>query len=207
VHLPDGLLPFELLVAGIGGATALTALALARIRRLPDPPSEIPRAAMLTAVFFAASTIALPVPPTSVHLVLTGLLGVLLGWFAVPALIVGLFLQAVLFGHGGITTLGLNLLILAPSALICRFIYDLLAPRFPDMAAGVAGAGGVVLSVAAFAAIVLLGLPAGVSPKAESAVLLASALAYLPLALVEGVVVFSILRALRHIEPGLLPRG
>jgi cobalt/nickel transport system permease protein len=207
MHLPDGVLPFDLALVTTVGGMALTGLALARIRALPDPQAEIPRAAMLTAVFFAASSIALPVPPTSAHLVLTGLMGVMLGWFAVPALLVGLFLQAVLFGHGGLTSLGANLLILAPTALVCRAAYDLLSPRLPDVAAAIAGIGGVVLSIAVFAALVLAALPDGVSAQAERAALLALALAHLPLALVEGVVVFSVLRVLRRIEPGLLPRG
>jgi cobalt/nickel transport system permease protein len=207
VHLPDGVLPFELALAATAGGIVLTGLALARIRRLPDPQAEIPRAAMLTAVFFAASSVALPIPPTSAHLVLTGLMGVMLGWFAVPALLVGLFLQAVLFGHGGLTTLGANLLILAPAALICRALFDLLSPRLPDLAAAIAGFGGVILSVSIFAALVLLGLPDGISARAESAALLALALAHVPLALIEGAVVLSVLRVLRRIEPSLLPRG
>ncbi len=207
MHLPDGILPFELALATTAGGVALTGLALARIRHRPDPQADIPRAAMLTAVFFAASSIALPIPPTSAHLVLTGLMGVMLGWFAVPALLVGLFLQAVLFGHGGLTSLGANLLILAPAALVCRAVHDALAPRWPDIAAGLAGIGGVVLSIAVFAALVLSALPEGVSAQAEGAALLAFALAHLPLALVEGVVVFSVLRVLRRVEPGLLPRG
>ncbi len=207
MHLPDGLLPIELVLAATAGGVALTGVALARIRRLPDPQSDVPRAAMLTAVFFAASSIALPIPPTSAHLMLTGLMGVMLGWFAVPALLVGLFLQAVLFGHGGLTTLGANLLILAPAALACRAMYDLFAPKLPDIAAAVAGAGGMLLSVAAFAGMVLLGLPDGISAQVERAALLAFALAHLPLVVVEGIVVVSVLRVLRRIEPSLLPRA
>lgn len=207
MHLPDGIMPLDLVMAGNLGGAALTALALARLRKLPDVQAEVPRAAMLTAVFFAASTIALPVPPTSVHLLLTGLMGVMLGWFAVPALLVGLFLQAVLFGHGGLTTLGLNLLILAPAALICRASHIWLAPRLPDLAAGIAGAGGVLIAVALFAAIILIGMPDGLNHDMERAALFALVLAYLPLALVEGVVVFTLLRVLRRIEPRLLPRA
>ncbi|WP_201156865.1 energy-coupling factor ABC transporter permease, partial [Rhodobaculum claviforme] len=118
MHLPDGLVPVGMAVAGHAGCAALLALSLGRIARLPDPGAAMPRAAMLTAVFFALASVAVPVPPTTVHPMLAGLMGVLLGWFAVPAILVGLFLQAVLFGHGGLTTLGLNGLILAPPALI-----------------------------------------------------------------------------------------
>ncbi|MEN9223377.1 MAG: energy-coupling factor ABC transporter permease, partial [Thermostichus sp. BF3_bins_97] len=38
-----------------------------------DPRRHLPKAALLTAAFFVASSIHLPLPPASVHLVLNGL--------------------------------------------------------------------------------------------------------------------------------------
>lgn len=207
MHLPDGLVPVGLAAAGYAGSAALLGLSLQRIARLPDPGAAMPRAAMLTAVFFAVASIAVPVPPTTVHPMLAGLMGVLLGWFAVPAILVGLFLQAVLFGHGGLTTLGLNGLILAPAALICWAAWTALSPRAPMLAAVVAGSGGVVLSLAVFAAFVLIGLPAEVDAAAERAALGVFVLAHLPLVLAEGLLVAVVLRVLARVEPGLLPRG
>ena len=46
------------------------------------------------AAFGAYATVGL-------HLVLNGLMGLLLGWLAVPAILVALFLQALLFQFGG----------------------------------------------------------------------------------------------------------
>lgn len=207
MHLPDGLVPVGLAAAGYAGSAALLGLSLQRIARLPDPGAAMPRAAMLTAVFFAVSSMAVPVPPTTVHPMLAGLMGVLLGWFAVPAILVGLFLQAVLFGHGGLTTLGLNGLILAPAALFCWAAWRVLAPRAPTLAAVVAGSGGVVLSLAVFVAFVLIGMPAEVDAAAERAALGVFVAAHLPLVLAEGVLVAVVLRVLARVEPGLLPRG
>lgn len=204
MHLPDGFVPVGQAVAGYGGIAALTALALWRIRRLPDPQAGVPRAAMLTAVFFAASAVAVPVPPASVHLVLTGLMGVCLGWFAVPAIVVGLFLQTVLFGHGGLTTLGLNGLILCPPALLAFWVWRRAGARHPDLAALGAGGGAVLLSLALFAGMVLAGMPAAVDARVERAALAALVLAHLPLVLAEAVIVLGVLRALRRIEPSLL---
>ncbi|TVQ56977.1 MAG: cobalt transporter CbiM [Rhodobacteraceae bacterium] len=205
MHLPDGLAPVGLAAAGYAGGAALLGLSLARIARLPDPGAAMPRAAMLTAVFFAASAIAVPAPPTTVHPMLAGLMGVMLGWFAVPAIFVGLFLQAVLFGHGGLTTLGLNGLILAPPALVAWATWRALGRRAPTLAAGVAGAGGVVLALAIFAGFVLIGLPAAVDAAAERAALGVFVLAHLPLVVGEGVLVAVVLRVLERVEPGLLP--
>ncbi len=207
MHLPDGIVPVEMALAGYACSAGLVAVALHRIKARPDPQAEIPRVAMLTTVFFAASLAAVPVPPTTVHLMLAGLMGVMLGWFAVPAIMVGLFLQAVLFGHGGLTTLGLNGLILCLPALLALRLWQQIGGRWPDLAAFGAGAGAVVVAIAIFAAIVLTGLPAELDARAERAAVQIFALAHLPLALAEGVIVLVLLRVLRRIEPRLLPDG
>ncbi len=205
MHLPDGIVPVEMALAGYGLSAGLAALALSRIRTLPDPQAEVPRAAMLTTVFFAASLVAVPVPPASVHLMLAGLMGVMLGWFAVPAILVGLFLQAALFGHGGVTTLGLNGLILGVPALVAMGLWRLAGGRWPDLAALGAGAGAVVVALALFFGIVLAGLPTELDGAAERAALAVFVLAHLPLAMAEGVIVLVTLRVLRRVEPRLLP--
>lgn len=207
MHLPDGIVPLEFALAGYGVSAAMVAVALGRIRTLPDPQAELPRAAMMTTAFFAASLVAIPVPPTSVHLMLAGLMGVMLGWFAVPAILVGLFLQTVLFGHGGITTLGLNGLIFGLPALLAFGIWYLAGKRLPDIAAFAAGAGAVIAALALFSATVLAGLPVAPSSGAEVLALSTFALAHLPLVLTEGGIVLVVLRLLRRIEPRLLPHG
>lgn len=207
MHLPDGIVPVEMVLAGYACSAGLVALALHRIKALPDPQAEIPRVAMLTTVFFAASLIAVPVPPASVHLMLAGLMGVMLGWFAVPAIMVGLFLQAMLFGHGGITALGLNGVIFALPALGAFGLWRHIGGRWPDIAGFGAGAGAVVVAFVIFAAIVLAGLPAELDARAERLALHLLLIAHLPLALAEGVIVMTLLRVLRRIEPRLLPHG
>lgn len=203
MHLADGIAPLSLALAGYAGAGALVALSLARLRRLPDPQAGIPRAAMMTSVFFAASLVAIPVPPASVHLMLVGLSGVLLGWFAVPALLVGLFLQAVLFGHGGLTALGLNLIVFALPALMAAAVWRLAGRCLPVVAALAAGGGAVVLALGLFWGIVALSLPAETGLWALPALMLA----HLPLVLAEAVIVAAVLRVLARVEPGLLAPG
>jgi cobalt/nickel transport system permease protein len=204
MHLADGIVPVEMALAGYGASAALTALALSRINRLPDPGAGVPRAAMLVTVFFAASLIAIPVPPASVHLMLAGLMGICLGWYAMPAILVGLFLQAVMFGNGGLTALGLNGLIFGLPALAAFALWGRIGERWPDLAAAFAGGGAVLLALALFAGIVLLGLPASVDPVAERLALVALVTAHLPLVLAESVIVLVLLRVLRRIEPRLL---
>jgi cobalt/nickel transport system permease protein len=207
MHLPDGIVPVEMALAGYGASAALAAFALSRLKALPDAQAEIPRVAMLTTVFFAASLVAIPVPPVSVHLMLAGLMGVMLGWFSIPAILIGLFLQAVLFGHGGITALGLNGVIFGLPALMAFCIWRLAGARWPDLAALIAGSGAVLAALAIFAALVLAGLPVALDAGAERVALHLLVIAHLPLALAEGVIVVALLRVLRRVEPRLVPHG
>ena len=93
------------------------------VRRLDE--TRMPLAALLGAAFMVASTLHMPVGVGSVHLILNGLAGLLLGWAVFPLFFVALLLQAALFSFGGFTVLGANLLIMAAPALLCHL---LLAP-------------------------------------------------------------------------------
>ena len=103
MHISDGVLSAPVLISGFVGTAAITA---ATIRKMDL--EEIPKISVITAVFFVASLIKIPAGPTSVHLILNGLVGVILGWRAFPAILLGLILQALLFGHGGVTAIGVN---------------------------------------------------------------------------------------------------
>ena len=82
MHISEGVLRPEIL---IGGAVLSTALVFYAFKTLKN--EEIPKTAVLSALFFLASFIHIPLGPTSVHLVLGGIVGALLtGVFAAPAL-------------------------------------------------------------------------------------------------------------------------
>lgn len=208
MHIPDGILPIGLTLGGWAAAAGITAICLNRIGAQPDPRAGLPRASMMTAAFFAASLIHIPVPPSSVHLMLSGLMGAMLGWYAVPAILIGLAFQAVMFGHGGLTTLGVNGVILGLPALAAFALTRVLGGvRHPAAAALVSfatGAGAVLLAVALFATILLAGLPAHLDANAERAAITALALAHLPLALAEGIIVAAALGFLRRTNPEMI---
>jgi cobalt/nickel transport system permease protein len=82
---------------------------------------------MVSAVFFVVSLIPIPMGVTSVHLVLNGLVGLLLGWVAFPAILIALLLQAVLFGHGGLLALGVNTLAMALPAVVVHYLFHRLS--------------------------------------------------------------------------------
>lgn len=206
MHLPDGILPLPVTLGGYAVTIAVAALCLRRINARADPRAEVPRAALLSAAFFVASLIHIPLPPLSVHLLLNGLLGVVLGCFAFPAILIGLFLQAVMFGHGGLTTLGVNAVILGLPALAAAALFRLL-PGGGPVAGFVAGAAAVALSVLLFAVILLGSLPAHLDAELERRAVVILASAHLPVILLEGAATAMLVAFFRRVSPAFLERA
>lgn len=136
MHLAEGVLSGPVLattsVLAAGGLVI-------GLRRLTE--AQLPLAALLGAAFFVASTIHVPVGVGSVHLVLNGLAGLLLGWSVFPVFFVALLLQAALFSFGGFTVLGANLLIMAVPALMTHWLLRPLVAC--GTSSGMGGGGGV----------------------------------------------------------------
>jgi cobalt/nickel transport system permease protein len=215
VHLSDNVidLPWYL-----GGYVVAFLLAFWGSWRLSE--AEIPRVALLTAAFFVSSLIRIPIGPTSVHLLLSGLMGAMLGRRAAVAILIGITLQFYLLFHGGAQTIGLNTCIMAIPALLGGAVFQvLLGPLVPPASlsteevrqfrerlfwratrAGAIVGGACVLLTAALNSMVLV--LAGI----EDFRLVASAvfLAHLPLVLVEGFVVSVIAGFLAKARPDLL---
>src|SRR5262249_58340177 len=119
-------LSWDWLAAGWVGLAILLALALWRVRE-----EDIPRVGVLTAAFFVGSSIhiKLAVVPTSVHLILNGLVGVILGRRAPLAITIGLLLQYLLLAHGGYPKPRLHSCIIGLPPLITRSRYSLPCQR------------------------------------------------------------------------------
>lgn len=118
MHISEGVLSPSILIAGAVLTTAGVAVGLKNVEH-----EEIPSMGILSAAFFVASLVHIPLGPGSVHLILNGMLGLILGWKAFPAILVGLALQAFLFQYGGLTTLGVNTLNMALPAVMCHYVF------------------------------------------------------------------------------------
>ena len=210
MHIPDGILPIQVTAAGYAATAAVTWYSLRKIKQKEDPRQDIPKASLMTAAFFVVSLIHIPIPPTSVHLVLNGLMGALLGYYAFPAILIGLFFQAVMFGHGGLTTLGVNAIIMGLPAIIAAYIFRLRkignqeSPRKNGVFGFLSGFVAIGLSVAMFVAILLTSLPADLNAVVEQAAIFALAIAHLPLMLIEGVITAFLVVFLRRVRPTML---
>ncbi len=125
VHLPDGLIQGPWIVAGW---LVTILLIIVTSRKLKD--EEIPRISFLTAVFFLTSMIPVQVPSgPKTHLLLNGLIGIILGPRAALSIAPALFLQSLLFAHGGFLSLGLNITVMSiPAILVQPFASLIQAP-------------------------------------------------------------------------------
>lgn len=194
-HIPDGILSAPVLIGGALVAAGGVAVAL---RRMDD--RAIVRVAILSAVFFTVSLVSVPLGPTSVHLMLSGLMGLMLGWGAFVAVLVGLVLQVLLFGIGGLTTLGVNTVNIALPGIVLGLLLGPALRRGTarPLLAGVAGG----LSVLATGAMVATSLWLSASDYVPVARVLW--LTYLPLAGVEAVVTAVVVGFLARVEPAAL---
>jgi cobalt/nickel transport system permease protein len=211
MHIPDGILPAAVSAVGYATTTGATWYAIRKINEGENPQESIPKAALLTAAFFVASWIHIPIPPTSVHLVLNGLLGVVLGYYAFPAILIGLFFQAVMFQHGGLTTLGVNASMMGLPALLAYFIFrlrhrlNLMENRLWTSVFGFLG-GAVGLGIAAFLSftILIITIPTTIDVAAERASITTLTLTHVPLILIEGLFTALVVVFLQRVKPELL---
>jgi len=125
----------------------------------------------------------------------------MLGWGAFPAILVALALQAVLFQFGGITTLGVNTVIMALPAVICHYLFSPLIRQRPPIAfaAGCACGALAVLLSALLAALALIGSQ---TQFTQVAMLLGGA--HLPVMVIEGLVTGFCIAFLLKVKPSLL---
>ncbi|MEQ8285165.1 cobalt transporter CbiM [Thalassospira sp.] len=197
MHIVDGALAPEVLIGG--GVLAVAGLGLG-LRKLPI--DKIPATGVLSATFFVASLIHVPVGPSSVHLIMSGLAGLVLGWTAFPALFVGLLLQAIFFGFGGLTVLGVNTVNIAFPAVIAGFVFrSMVARSNPAGAAiwgGLAGASSIALTTL-FVAISLMLSGDAFIPAAKLVFF-----AHIPVMIVEGLISAAAVYLIVKVKPELL---
>src|SRR4030066_2104933 len=122
IHLPDGVLPIWLWVAGFIGAV-LVGVILIKLHKKEDLSRRLPLLGMMAAVMVLGA--AVEVVPIAYHVNLTAISGILLGPSLVflATFVVNVILA--LFGHGGITVIGLNTLTLSVEGILAYFFFRL----------------------------------------------------------------------------------
>ncbi|RXJ00311.1 cobalt transporter CbiM [Anaerobacillus alkaliphilus] len=200
MHVADGVLSVSVAVGTSIAAIGLITYSLKGIKE-----EEVPKISLLTGAFFVSSLINIPIGPTSVHPLLGGFLGLVLGRRAPLGIFIGLILQATLFQHGGLSTLGANTLLMSIPAL---FVYWLatIFKNYPVFWKGffsgfLAICGGVLLLM------VLLLFSDSRYGEGTFSVINILLIAYLPLAFLEGVLTGFSVKYLYSVRPSLFERG
>ncbi len=201
MHIAEGILPARVLIGGGALSTAFTAIGL---KKLKD--KDIPKAALLSGLFFIGSFIHIPLGPTSVHLVLNSVVGIFLGFASFPAILVALFLQAVLFGFGGLTTLGVNTFNMGLPAIASFYFFKVLyrihrgkgKRKLFLLGLFLIGSGSVALSA------LLLSFSLYLAGSKFGEVAKLAFIAHVPVMLVEGFIVLFLVLFLEKSYPELL---
>ncbi len=199
MHISEGVLSPPVLVTGglltvIGTAIGLKKLDYDRIMTV----------SLLTATFFVASLIHVPLGPGNIHLILGGLMGIVLGWSCVPAILVALFLQTLFFNYGGLVVLGVNTSIMALPALCCYYMFR---PWIENNGskrkiAGFAAGFSAILIGSFLMAAALATSDKGFITTAKLVVL-----AHIPLMLIEGFITLFTIEFLAKVQPEFLKMG
>ena len=195
MHISEGVLSAPVLIGGAGLAVAGTAVGLKSIDY-----DRIMTVAMLSAAFFIASLVHVPIGPSSAHLVLNGLLGLILGWAAFPSIMVALLLQAVLFQYGGLTTLGINTFDMAAPAVIGFYLFKPLLARPGLRYAAAFGCGFCALLLSTLFTAGALALSGDAFIGAAKVLVLA----HLPIMVIEGVITAFAYAFLAKVKPEAL---
>jgi cobalt/nickel transport system permease protein len=196
MHISDGVLPLSVTVGGYVASAALVAWSGRRTRS-----EELPKLAVMTAAFFVASLVHVPFGPTSVHLIIPGLTGALLGSSAFLSIGLGLLLQSLLFQFGGLTALGANALMMGLPALVCGWFFQRFKGRAQLRQAfvgGLAGALGTALAAIILAILLVTG------GEDFFGVAKIAMLAHIPVIIIEGVVSAFTIGFLARVKPALL---
>ncbi|MDV0447331.1 Cobalt transport protein CbiM [Methanosarcinaceae archaeon Ag5] len=229
MHISEGVLPAWLLAAG----WLLTIILLAGSlwwgkKSTDDMNQKIPQIAVMTAAFFVACMFRIPLPPTSLHLVLAGLVGILLGPFAFVCIFIGLLLQALLLGNGGLAVLGVNTFIMGFPALLGYLVFVALSKKTNYAISGaVASVFAILISTLILGVVLIFGgitfgsidsvqafasqfaiLESVMKTLAGSPWLLTFALLIimnLPLMIVEGIISGLIVPFIAKVKPEMLP--
>lgn len=198
MHIADGVLPTSVAVASYVMSGAILTVSLRKISH-----EDYPKIALMSSAFFVASLIHVPIGPSSVHLLLPGVVGIVLGGMSFIAITLGLILQCVLFQFGGITALGANTLMMGIPALFCGWLFNYIShknvsPTTQVVIAGISGMLGVLIAGLILAIFLFL------SGDAFYNVAKLVLIAHIPVAIIEGIVAAAMVSFLRKVKPEIL---
>ena len=199
MHISEGVLDIKTVIGGYVVASGLTALALRKIK-----DENIPRISVMAACFFVSSLIHFKVGVSSVHLTLIGLTGIILGPSSILAIISGLFFQAVMFQHGGLSTLGVNAVVFGLPALFTYLVFKTIARKLRQNKVLLSLAAGIITGISILLAASLALLILLVSDTGLAGIAVVFSTSYAVLSVVEGAITYLVIWQILRIKPQML---
>ncbi len=155
MHIPDGVLPMWLVLAGWIATALILSFCIKRVSRI-DIKRKIPLIGIVSAIMIVGMT--LEIVPIAYHVNLSIVAGIILG----PALaFISVFivdLIIAMFGHGGITVVGLNTIVIGAEAVLGYYLFQLFmaltGKESPGWASALAVIVGLFLSTSVMLGIV-----------------------------------------------------
>ncbi|MDH3348790.1 MAG: cobalt transporter CbiM [Desulfobulbaceae bacterium] len=200
MHITEGVASLPVLIGGGLITVSGVAVGLTRLTQ-----KKIIVTALLASSFFVSSLIHVPVAPAvSLHLLLNGLVGIILGWAAFPAIVVALMLSALIMQHGGITVLGVNGVVMAVPAVVVYLLFrnQLKKPgKIKKIITFFVGFIAVLLTA------ILLVLAMVASDKSFLAMAPVIIIFHLPNMIIEGIVTMYVVGFIEKVQPELLDQS
>jgi len=196
MHISDGVLPTSVAVGGF----VVSVVMIAWTARKVDP-DDLPKLAVVTSAFFVASLVHVPIGPTSVHLLIPGLVGILLGRGAFISIGLGIILQSLLFQFGGITAIGANACMMGVPALVSGWLFGAIKGRTLSghvLAGALAGVMGVLLATLLLALLLVSG------GEDFLGVARIAIYAHVPVFIIEGLISAFVVSFLYKVKPEML---
>lgn len=201
MHISDGILDNRVVI--LTAATA--AVGVYRGLKILEF-DDIPKAALLAAAFFVVGLIHINIGISSVHLVLNGLMGVMLGWSVFPVLAVSLGLQYLFFGFGGITSLGANITVMGYSSIFCYVIYRYLLAKTSFLSKKIFVAGFLVGAVSIIFNLAILSVVLLLSGREFILAVWTVSISHLPVMVIEGFVTGVVFKFADRAMPQIFPK-
>lgn len=196
MHISDGVLSTAVTAVTYAGGTGLLLYALKGVKT-----KEIPRMALMTGVFFVGSTIHIPIGPSSLHLLLTGFIGLVVGRRAPISILIALLLQLFLLQFGGLSSLGANVLNTGlPAVLLGALLIPRLRKKSNALLIGAIAGGSAVIITVILLCLTLIqsNMRYGMGPLSTIQTLI---LSHIPLIIVEALITAFAVQSIVKIRP------
>jgi cobalt/nickel transport system permease protein len=212
MHIPDGFLSLYVIIPTFITTIIFWAISVKKVKLTEQ---QVPIMGLLTALFFAAMMMNYPIiGGTTAHLLGGATIGLILGPFAgCISITIILVLQAFLFGDGGLTTLGANVLNMGIIGIFVPCIIFLVANRVFKLKTTSSIFATIFVSafvgdvLAAISAGTELGLSQPVFQYGLSVAVPAMAINHSIIGVAEGIVTVIIISTLLKLRPDVLEKS